>query len=182
MLILLPPSEKKAPEAGPAMALYTGVLYGALGWATLTTVAQARAQKSIVIISAKYGVVRPLDHIAPYKAKINNAAMRGPISNELDAISAELIIDCRSSTYQGVWTPPAANTVEIKVFSKVDGSKKVITHMSKRTRGEVVRLLLLHTTIAHTPLDLFNIICAEYECELIENTTNEPWILEVIAR
>ena len=137
MLILLPPSEKKAQNPDLAMELYIGVLYTALGWATLTKAAQLRAQKSIVIISAKYGVVRPLDHIAPYKAKINNAAMRGPISNELDAISAELIIDCRSSTYQGVWTPPTVNTVEIKVFSKIDGSKKVITHMSKRTRGEV---------------------------------------------
>jgi cytoplasmic iron level regulating protein YaaA (DUF328/UPF0246 family) len=163
------------------MELYIGVLYTALGWATLTKAAQLRAQKSIVIISAKYGVVSPLDHIAPYKAKINNAAMRGPISNELDAISAELIIDCRSSTYQGVWTPPTVNTVEIKVFSKIDGSKKVITHMSKRTRGEVVRLLLLHKNTPHSPLDLFDIICSEYECELIENTTNKPWVLEVIA-
>ena len=59
MLILLPTSEKKAEEAGPAIEVYTGVLYKALGWSTLSTFAQGRAQESLAIISAKYGVLRP---------------------------------------------------------------------------------------------------------------------------
>ena len=181
MLILLPPSEKKATEPGPAITVYTGVLYQGLGWATLTKAAQNRAQKSIAIISAKYGSLKCLDPIEPYKEKIDAAHMRGPITKALDAIETDLVIDCRSSTYQSVWSPPAHKCVEIKVFSKVDGVKKVITHMSKKTRGEVTRLLLLSKTVPTNPQDLAEIVSTEFECELFEAKANEPWVLEVIA-
>jgi cytoplasmic iron level regulating protein YaaA (DUF328/UPF0246 family) len=182
MLILLPPSEKRAAEPGPAITVYTGVLYQGLGWATLTKAAQGRAQKSIAIISAKYGSLRCLDLIEPYKEKIDVAQMRTPITKALDAIEADLIIDCRSSTYQSVWTPPAEKCVEIKVFSEVDGVKKVITHMSKKTRGEVTRLLLLSKTIPTNPQELAEIVSTNFECELFESNGKEPWVLEVISR
>ena len=182
MLILLPPSEKKAAEPGPAITVYTGVLYQGLGWATLSKSAQQRGQKSIAIISAKYGSLKCLDPIEPYKEKIDVAQMRTPITKALDAIEADLIIDCRSSTYQSVWTPPAEKCVEIKVFSKVDGVKKVITHMSKKTRGEVTRLLLLSKLVPTNPQELAEIISTEFECELFEAKANESWVLEVIAR
>ena len=182
MLILLPPSEKKAAEPGPAITVYTGVLYQGLGWATLGRSGQNRAQKSIAIISAKYGSLKCLDPIEPYKEKIDVAQMRTPITKALDAIEADLIIDCRSSTYQSVWTPPAEKCVEIKVFSKVDGVKKVITHMSKKTRGEVTRLLLLSKVVATNPQELAEIVSTNFECELFESNGKEPWVLEVIAR
>jgi len=182
MLILLPPSEKKGKEPGPAITVYTGVLYQGLGWATLTKAAQVRAQKSIAIISAKYGSLKCLDLIEPYKEKIDAAQMSAPITKALDAIEADLIIDCRSSTYQSVWTPPADKCVEIKVFSKVDGVKKVITHMSKKTRGEVTRLLLLSKIVPTNAHELAEIVSANFECELFESNGKEPWVLEVIAR
>ena len=182
MLILLPPSEKKGKEPGPAITVYTGVLYQGLGWATLTKAAQTRAQKSIAIISAKYGSLKCLDLIEPYKEKIDVAQMRTPITKALDAIEADLVIDCRSSTYQSVWSPPAEKCVEIKVFSKVDGVKKVITHMSKKTRGEVTRMLLLSTTIPTNPQELAEIVSTNFECELFESKGKEPWVLEVIAQ
>ena len=44
MLILLPPSEKKAEttKPTPAIAVYQGVLYQALGWPTLSAAARTR--------------------------------------------------------------------------------------------------------------------------------------------
>jgi len=182
MLILLPPSEKKAATPGSAISVYTGVLYSALGWATLSKSAQSRGAKSIAIISAKYGVLKPLDEIAPYKEKINTGAMREAVSATLAAISTELIIDCRSSTYKGIWTPPHEMCVEIKVFTKVDGVKKVITHMSKKTRGEVTRLLLLTKIVPTNAHELAEIVSANFECELFESNGKKPWVLEVIAR
>ena len=55
MLILLPPSEKKVETSKPTPAInvYTGVLYQALGWATLSPAARKRAASAVVIISAK---------------------------------------------------------------------------------------------------------------------------------
>ena len=81
VLILLPPSEKKSPNAGTAIEVYTGVLYAALGWASLSKEARMLAQSSIIIISAKYGALHPLDPIEPYKEKIVNKDMSKAISN-----------------------------------------------------------------------------------------------------
>ena len=181
MLILLPPSEKKSSNPGEAINVYAGVLYKGIDWPSLTYAAQAHGQKSIAIISAKYGVLKCLDPIEPYKEKIDATHMRGPITQVLDAIETDLVIDCRSSTYQSVWSPPAHKCVEIKVFSKVDGVKKVITHMSKKTRGEVTHLLLLSKTIPANPQELEEIVSTEFECELFEAKANVPWVLEVIA-
>jgi uncharacterized protein len=181
VLILLPPSEKKSPTPGPAIQVYTGVLYAALGWHTLTTAQKKLGQSSIAIISAKYGVVRPLDPIEPYKEKINNEVMRPVVAATLNTISTELIIDCRSSTYQTVWQSPIEKTVEIKVFTKVDGEKKVITHMSKKTRGEVTRQILQAGKDVKTPKQLQEIVSQGFNCSLIETTNNQPWVLEVFC-
>jgi cytoplasmic iron level regulating protein YaaA (DUF328/UPF0246 family) len=179
VLILLPPSEKKSATPGPAIELYTGVLYAALGWATLSKAQQRLAQSSIVIISAKYGALRPLDPIEPYKEKIVNKEMAPKVAAVLDEITTELIIDCRSSTYQTVWQSPIDKTVEIKVFTTVDGEKKVITHMSKKTRGEVTRHLLHSEHEITNPQQLYTFVSKAFTCELIEATTKEPWVLEV---
>ena len=179
MLILLPPSEKKAAEPAPAIELYTGVLYAALGWSTLSKAQRELAQESIVIISAKYGALRPLDPTEPYKEKIVNKEMAPKVAAVLDAITTELIIDCRSSTYQTVWQSPIEKTVEVKVFTRVDGEKKVITHMSKKSRGEVTRQILMHGEDIKTPQQLHKVVSQGFTCTLIEATTKEPWILEV---
>jgi cytoplasmic iron level regulating protein YaaA (DUF328/UPF0246 family) len=179
VLILLPPSEKKSPTPGPAIQVYTGVLYAALGWARLNKAQQKVGHASIAIISAKYGVLRPMDPIRPYKEKIDNKKMAAQVAQALDGAESELIIDCRSSTYQTVWQSPIAITVEIKVFTRIDGVKKVITHMSKKTRGEVTHEVLKATQIPKTPEGLRAIVAQTFECELISGDEKNPWTLEV---
>jgi cytoplasmic iron level regulating protein YaaA (DUF328/UPF0246 family) len=179
VLILLPPSEKKAAAPAPAIELYTGVLYTALGWKTLSVAQQKLGQSSIVIISATYGALRPLDPIEPYKVKIINKEMAPKVAAVLDELTPSLIIDCRSSTYQTVWQSPIEKTVEIKIFTTVDGEKKAITHMSKKTRGEVTRYLLQSTVVPQTPQQLHEIVSQGFTCTLIDATAKVPWVLEV---
>ena len=132
-----------------------------------------------MIISAKYGALRPLDPIDPYKEKIVNKEMAPKVAAVLNALTPSLIIDCRSSTYQTVWQSPIEKTVEIKVFTTVAGQKKVITHMSKKTRGEVTRHLLLAGKKIETPQQLQEIVSHGFSCTLIESNSKAPWILEV---
>lgn len=181
VLILLPPSEKKSADPGAAIQVYTGVLYAALGWNTLSKAQHKLGQSSIMIISAKYGALRPLDLIEPYKEKIDNKEMAPKVAAVLNQNEAELIIDCRSSTYQTVWQSPIAKTVEVKVFTTVEGQKKVITHMSKKSRGEVTRYLLQSTVVPQTPQQLHAIVSQAFTCNLIEATSKEPWVLEVYS-
>ena len=159
--------------------MYTGVLYSALGWNTLTTSARKLGQYWIVIISAKYGALRPLDPIEPYKEKIVNKEMAPKVAAVLDQIATTLIIDCRSSTYQTVWQSPIEKTVEVKVFTTVEDEKKVITHMSKKSRGEVTRHLLQSDDPITNPQQLHAYVSQVFTCNLIEATPKEPWVLEV---
>ena len=179
VLILLPPSEKKSAIPGAAIQVYTGVLYAALGWNTLSKAQQKLAQESIVIISAKYGALRPLDPIEPYKEKIVNKEMAPKVAAVLNPILSELIIDCRSSTYQTVWQSPIEKTVEVKVFTTVEDEKKVITHMSKKSRGEVTRHLLQSDDPITNPQQLHAYVSQVFTCNLIAATPKEPWVLEV---
>ena len=181
VLILLPPSEKKSATPGPAIEVYTGVLYAALRWSALTKAQQKLGQSCVAIISAKYGVLRPMDPIEPYKEKIKNKKMAAQVAQALDGAESELIIDCRSSTYQTVWQSPVAITVEIKVFTKIDGEKKVITHMSKKTRGEVTHHILNSAKILSNPHELEAMVLQKFQCELIEGNKKNPWVLEVFC-
>jgi cytoplasmic iron level regulating protein YaaA (DUF328/UPF0246 family) len=101
------------------------------------------------------------------------------VAQALDDKESELIIDCRSSTYQTVWQSPVAITVEIKVFTKVNGVKKVITHMSKKTRGEVTHHILKSAKTPSKPHELEAIVSQRFECELLEGDQKNPWVLEV---
>jgi cytoplasmic iron level regulating protein YaaA (DUF328/UPF0246 family) len=182
MLILLPPSEgknqtPKGPQ--PAMAVYSGVLYKALDYPTLSASAKARCEKSVVIISAKYGALSPSDRIEFYKEKINSVAMRPIVEKKLAGYKKDLIVDCRSSTYQAVWSAPTDVTVAIRASTVVDGERKVITHMSKKTRGEVTHHILKTTNIPNNPFELKAIVSQQFECELLEGSKKKPWILEV---
>ena len=183
MLILLPPSERKAPTEKPtqAMSVYAGVLYQALDWGSLSPAAKKRGETALAIISAKYGVVRPSQRIESYKAKIDNKAMRQPVADHLDSIKTGLIVDCRSSTYKTVWHSPVDITVEVHVSTVVEGVRTVVTHMSKKTRGEIARWLLQSRSVPRTPEDLYAIVSEKYPCALTPSDGVNPWILEVIA-
>ena len=183
VLILLPPSEKKNPtvKPTPAINVYTGVLYQALDWASLSAAAKKRGASAVVIISAKYGAVRTDQLIESYKEKIDNSAMRGTVSAVLDPIKTPLIVDCRSSTYKTVWNSPVEKTVEVRVSTVVDGVRTVVTHMSKKTRGEITRWLLQSRSMPKTPEDLYAIVSEKYPCALTPSDGVAPWILEVIA-
>jgi cytoplasmic iron level regulating protein YaaA (DUF328/UPF0246 family) len=183
VLILLPPSEKKnaTTKPTPAINVYTGVLYQALDWASLTPAVKKRGASAVVIISAKYGAVRPDQLIESYKKKIDNSVMRAPVGKVLDAIKTPLIVDCRSSTYKTVWHSPIDKTVEVRVSTVVNGVRTVVTHMSKKTRGEITRWLLQSRSLPKTPEDLYAIVSEKYPCALTPSDGEEPWVLEVIA-
>jgi len=164
-----------------ASNIYSGVLYNALDYTSLSTAAQARANSSIVIISAAFGAIRLNDVIPYYKFKIDPATWKNPLSLALNGLDKELVIDCRSSTYATVWTPDPSKTVGIRVFKKVAGQLKVITHMSKLTRGEVTRYLVSQAKNPRTPQELHILLNKEFNCRLIQPENKKSWFIDVIA-
>ena len=167
-------------QTSPAIEIYDGVLFQGLNWKTLTAAEQKRANTKVLIISAIFGLVRPLDKIFSYKEKIDNKLWREAIAQVSAKFSNELVIDCRSSTYKGVWTINPQNTVEVRVF-KVNGAERnVITHMSKKYRGELTGHLLKQTNDPTTAAEVQRIAAQLFECELHAPVDGQPWALDLL--
>jgi cytoplasmic iron level regulating protein YaaA (DUF328/UPF0246 family) len=141
--------------AGPAAEVYTGVLYGQLRLNELED-----HWDRVLIASAVFGVVRPGDRICAYKADMGTrvprmkeslaAFWRRPLARALPA--GEFVLDLRSGSYAAAWRP--GRSLGVRGFTEApDGSRKVITHMAKRVRGDVARLVL-EAGGAQTPEDI----------------------------
>jgi cytoplasmic iron level regulating protein YaaA (DUF328/UPF0246 family) len=145
---------REAP-AQAAERVYTGVLYEALGLKTLATEARVRAASSLLIFSGLFGVLRPDDAIPAYRLSMDVALPRmGAVSSVWRRVLGPVvetaagdgpIVDCRSSTYAAAWKPPRAladRVMHVRVFQETAGGRTIVSHMAKKTRGEVARRLL----------------------------------------
>jgi len=169
-----------AAPAAKAIDVYSGVLYQALDWGSLSVTAKARGDKSLLIVSAIFGVLRPNDVIPNYKAKITSSDWKVALKPVLDGLEADLIIDCRSSTYAGVWQSPPNQTAAVRVFKREKGKISVITHLSKKHRGELTRELLKSGKSPKTPAELLKIAEKKFDCKLINAKENLPWYLDLL--
>jgi cytoplasmic iron level regulating protein YaaA (DUF328/UPF0246 family) len=124
--------------------------------------------------------VRPLDQIFQYKVKIDSKLWRDAIAEVSEKFVDELVIDCRSSTYKSVWTINPENTVDVRVFKVTGAERSVITHMSKKYRGELTRHLIMQASDPITPADVQRMAAQLFECELHPPTDGQPWVLNLL--
>lgn len=174
--------------AMPASRVYSGVLYDALGYATLDSAARRRANRWLVVVSALYGAVRPTDAIAPYRLSMAvNLPGLGPLASawkpELGRVLPGLVgrgvvVDCRSSTYAAAWTPQGDLTGRW-VQVRVPGA----THMAKHTRGLVAReLCRVGRDVRRVP-QLAEVLSDAFMVTLEEPAkTGRPWVIDVTVR
>ena len=164
---------------GQAISIYSGVLYKSFDYESLSLASQERASDQILIFSALFGVLRPTDRIPAYSAKMKSSDRKKPLANALIEIENQFIIDCRSSTYEAAWKPTSVNTVYVRVFQVKNGHRSVITHMSKKYRGELARLLVDNEELKH-PQELLTLASQRFEAELHAKTKKNPNYLDLI--
>lgn len=165
--------------AAKAHDIYSGVLYEALGYSSLSVQAKQRADQSIVVISALWGAVRFGDRIPPYRLSMSvkleplgklGSWWKKRLTPVLDEAAADqLIIDARSSTYAAAYKPSNGNCVAVNVFQMRNGVPKVVSHFAKHTRGEVARFLVQQDTEPATPNELVQLIQSKWEATLVED-------------
>ncbi|MEU7022895.1 peroxide stress protein YaaA [Streptomyces sp. NPDC046203] len=139
--------------ARPAGEIYTGVLYDALGLATLDAAARERAGRSLLVFSGLWGAVRVTDPIPSYRCSMGvklpglgalGTHWRGAMTSVLpEAAGDGLVLDLRSSAYATAWKPKgevAARTATVRVLHAP--TRKVVSHFNKATKGRIVRALL----------------------------------------
>jgi cytoplasmic iron level regulating protein YaaA (DUF328/UPF0246 family) len=133
----------------PVMELYTGIVYDNLSYATLPAQARRRADESLVVASALFGLLRPTDRVPPYRLSGGTTlpglgglapVWRPTLEPELD--KAGFVVDLRSGAYANLARVPGA--VEVRVLREENGKRSVVSHDNKWTKGKLARELCLH--------------------------------------
>ena len=145
----------------PASRLFTGVLYEALDLRSLDAAATRRANRSVLVFSGLFGVLRLGDRVPAHRlaADVSLPGV-GPVASvwraALDDVLAEaagrsgLVVDLRSSSYAAMWRPAgelARRTVSVRVLHERrpgdPASRVVVSHFNKATKGRLARALLV---------------------------------------
>lgn len=181
-----------SPRVAPAERVYSGVLYEAFDVSSLGGTALRRARTSTLIFSARFGVVSLGDRIPAYRLSMGTtlpglgglaAYWRPRLTPLLDAATAgELLVDARSGGYQAAWRADPSRTVTLRVFTEVDGARKVVTHMAKKTRGEVARHLVERPgSLPSSPRALLGAVAERWHAELVEPSRRAPGHLDIVV-
>ena len=140
---------RTSPTA-PALQRYNGVLYDELGYGTLPAAARRRADTSVVVASALFGLVRPGDRIPYYRlsgttalpgVRPLRALWRPALSTVLQA-QPGLVVDLRSAAYAAL--APVPGSLQVRVLREQGGRRTVVSHDNKYTKGRLARQLCLH--------------------------------------
>ncbi|MET9509004.1 peroxide stress protein YaaA [Streptomyces flavidovirens] len=162
--------------ARPAGEIYTGVLYDALGLATLDAAARERARQSLLVFSGLWGAVGIGDRIPSYRCSMGvklpglgalGAYWREPMAAAMPVAAGDgLVLDLRSSAYTAAWKPKgdvAGRTATVRVLhSRIDAAgvekRSVVSHFNKATKGRIVRDLLAAGAAPADPAELVSVL------------------------
>jgi cytoplasmic iron level regulating protein YaaA (DUF328/UPF0246 family) len=168
-LVALNADLESAPTAR-ADAVYTGVLYEALGLPTLSAAAKRRAASRLAVVSSLFGLVRPGDRIPAYRLSgdatlpgLGSVAgvWRATLGPAVTAtVGSGLLVDLRSTTYAAFWRPDplVPRVATVRVLHEVAGRRQVVSHFNKATKGRLVRALLEDGANPRTPAALAGVL------------------------
>jgi len=197
-------------STAPAHRIYSGVLFDALGWSTLDASARRRGARQVLISSALWGWVRPGDRIPAYRLSMDSdlPGLGAPLARTWRAGAVEalvaaagprrsgVVVDCRSGPYANAAPIPpslADRSVSVRVLREEAGTRSVVSHLAKHTRGEVTRHLLVQGAQPRTPQELVEALTGLRGTELVSGAVLEssvelappiragrPWELSVV--
>ncbi|MFD8258577.1 peroxide stress protein YaaA [Streptomyces griseoluteus] len=180
--------------ARPAGEIYTGVLYDALGLATLDAAAKRRAARSLLVFSGLWGAIGVTDRIPSYRCSMGvklpglgalAGHWRAPMAEVLpEAAGDGLVLDLRSAAYAAAWKPKgevAGRTATVRVLHAP--TRKVVSHFNKATKGRIVRALLTEGAAPKSPAELVVALRdLGYEVEAAApEKAGKPWALDVLV-
>jgi cytoplasmic iron level regulating protein YaaA (DUF328/UPF0246 family) len=147
-------AELPQAPAAPAAQIYTGVLYEALDPGSLRGAGKEWLDRTAVVFSGLWGVVRLGDAIPAYRCSVGvtlpgigglTPYWKKGLKKVLDEATAGApVLDLRSGAYAAMWAP-GANAASLRVLHErvVGGVAKrsVVSHFNKATKGRLVRAL-----------------------------------------
>ena len=156
-------------NAKQALLAFKGDVYNGIDAPSLSKKDLIFAQDNLRMLSGLYGVVRPLDLIAPYRlemgTKLNNPKGKNlyefwgdKISQVLNEDESEVIINLASNEYFKGIDQKALNAKIINIaFKEFKGDKyKIIGIYAKRARGLMVQYMIKNRIQTPQELKAFN--------------------------
>tara|TARA_B110000438_G_C15778658_1_gene635270 strand:+ start:816 stop:1610 length:795 start_codon:yes stop_codon:yes gene_type:complete len=139
----------------PAIERYTGVLYDALEYGTLSTKLKKRVDSQVVIFSGLWGILRPEDLIPDYKLKMGaelpilgkpSHFWKPLISSSLAKSAAGVVWDLLPKEHSAAWDPSiSSEKIRVNFLDDVVKNKKrtliTVSHWNKLLKGSLVRFL-----------------------------------------
>ena len=180
-----------AEPAAPAHQVYSGVLFDALGYNTLTPAQRRKADESVLVVSALWGAIRFADRVPAYRLSMGTslpdvgrlASFWKPQLNDALAAAAtgELLVDCRSSTYAAAWTPPPAQTVAVNVFTEIAACARWSATLPSTPGANWHGICsAAGARRPQTPAQLQKAAAEKWVAELVEGTARKPHTLNII--
>lgn len=174
----------------PVLDLYTGPVHDGLDASRLSAAATERAGACIVVVSALWGALRPMDRIPPYRLYLHSwligidrldATWRKVLPDVLaDAAGgAGVIVDIRSPAYQASGLPAGLGdrTVTLRVDHGPRG-QRIGEVTAKRARGAASRHLLESGADPGDPDALADVLAERWPVRLSSpERPGKPWTM-----
>jgi len=178
----------------PVLDVYTGPLHEGLAAASLSDAAAERAKRSLVVVSALWGALRPGDEIPSYRMHVCSRLVgmdrleptwREVLPDVLAAAAgpAGVVVDLRSPSYQAVGMPTGLGerTVTLRVDQGPRGHR-VGDVIAKRVRGEAAWHLLESDADPSDPEALAHTVADRWPVRLeTPERRGGPWRLTLTA-
>lgn len=183
-------------SALPAAQVYSGVVYAALDYPTLTAAAQRRVDQGVLVFSGLWGAVHLNDLIPAYRLsgdvslpRLGSVShlWRKPLAASIpDRVGDRIILDLRSGTYAKMWAPHsdmASRTVVARVLQqRPDGTRAVVSHHNKASKGRLVRALVSQRKTPSTVESLAALIESQgVVTELHGGGPGKSWGLDLVV-
>lgn len=173
-------------NAKQALLAFRGDVYHGIDAPSLSDGDLSFAQQHLRMLSGLYGVVRPLDLIAPYRLEMGTRLVnpRGKnlyefwgdnISKILNEDEADVIINLASNEYFKGINKPALNAKIINIAFKElkNGQYKIIGIYAKRARGLMVRFMLDNRITTPQDLQAFSADNYQFNADL---SVADTWV------
>ena len=176
-------------ENVPSAFAFNGEVYRGLDIHSLTPTELERANASIRILSGLYGILRPMDLMAPYRLEMGTRWAITPKVGSLyqfwgskptDFLNKELskdepIINLASSEYfKVIDSKRLKNQVITPVFKEFkEGQYKIVMMYAKHARGAMARYIVQHDIQHPEELKLYNVGGYSYADNL---SSEKEWV------
>jgi len=171
--------DRASDPAAPAHELYRGSMFVGLDYESFDAAARRRAQRWVVLVSARWGALRLNDEVPPYRLNmcfrlpgLGHApqAWQPSLAKVLPAAAGRgLVVDGRVAGYAVAWRPKGAladRTVAMKPVRDLKSGKGPASQNATHIRGVVAHRIVQDNIDPSRPEELAEALSAHFEVQL----------------